>query len=114
MQATPVRSNATLFTRNDEVEAQWRICDLIVEAWGARPGPACPGGQLRSGLAGTEGGGGAACARTIAGAPILMETRVASAVLERSGTAPTRSKRHSTLLVDVHAEDEGLPSRRGC
>ncbi|GAC1486194.1 MAG: glucose-6-phosphate dehydrogenase [Solirubrobacteraceae bacterium] len=28
-----MRGEATLFTRNDEVEAQWRICDPIVSAW---------------------------------------------------------------------------------
>ncbi|MGA2319315.1 MAG: glucose-6-phosphate dehydrogenase [Solirubrobacteraceae bacterium] len=34
-----MRGDATLFTRNDEVEAQWRICDPIVSAWGQTPGP---------------------------------------------------------------------------
>jgi glucose-6-phosphate 1-dehydrogenase len=34
-----MRGDATLFTRNDEVEAQWRICDPIVGAWGHAPGP---------------------------------------------------------------------------
>jgi glucose-6-phosphate 1-dehydrogenase len=34
-----MRGDATLFTRNDEVEAQWRICDPIVRAWEAAPGP---------------------------------------------------------------------------
>jgi glucose-6-phosphate 1-dehydrogenase len=34
-----MRGDATLFTRNDEVEAQWRICDPIVAAWAAAPGP---------------------------------------------------------------------------
>jgi glucose-6-phosphate 1-dehydrogenase len=34
-----MRGDATLFTRNDEVEAQWRICDPIVSAWAAQPGP---------------------------------------------------------------------------
>ncbi|WP_205699285.1 glucose-6-phosphate dehydrogenase [Conexibacter sp. SYSU D00693] len=28
-----MRGDATLFTRNDEVEAQWRICDPIVRRW---------------------------------------------------------------------------------
>jgi glucose-6-phosphate 1-dehydrogenase len=28
-----MRGDATLFTRNDEVEAQWRICDPIVRTW---------------------------------------------------------------------------------
>jgi glucose-6-phosphate 1-dehydrogenase len=30
-----MRGDATLFTRNDEVEAQWRIIDPIISAWGA-------------------------------------------------------------------------------
>lgn len=28
-----MRGDPTLFTRNDEVEAQWTICDPIVDAW---------------------------------------------------------------------------------
>jgi glucose-6-phosphate 1-dehydrogenase len=34
-----MRGDATLFTRNDEVEAQWRICDPIVQTWRSTPGP---------------------------------------------------------------------------
>ncbi len=34
-----MRGDATLFTRNDEVEAQWRICDPIVRTWEQTPGP---------------------------------------------------------------------------
>ncbi len=34
-----MRGDATLFTRNDEVEAQWRICDPIVAGWAQLPGP---------------------------------------------------------------------------
>ncbi len=34
-----MRGDATLFTRNDEVEAQWLICDPIVHAWSESPGP---------------------------------------------------------------------------
>ena len=34
-----MRGDATLFTRDDEVEAQWRICDPIVHTWEERPGP---------------------------------------------------------------------------
>jgi glucose-6-phosphate 1-dehydrogenase len=34
-----MRGDATLFTRDDEVEAQWRICDPILEAWRQTPGP---------------------------------------------------------------------------
>ncbi len=34
-----MRGEATLFTRNDEVEAQWRIIDPIVRTWEDTPGP---------------------------------------------------------------------------
>jgi glucose-6-phosphate 1-dehydrogenase len=34
-----MRGDATLFTRNDEVEAQWRVCDPIVGAWAQESGP---------------------------------------------------------------------------
>jgi glucose-6-phosphate 1-dehydrogenase len=34
-----MRGDATLFTRNDEVEAQWEICDPIVAAWRASQEP---------------------------------------------------------------------------
>ncbi len=34
-----MRGDATLFTRNDEVEAQWNICDPILQAWSQTPGP---------------------------------------------------------------------------
>jgi glucose-6-phosphate 1-dehydrogenase len=34
-----MRGDATLFTRNDEVEAQWRIIDPIVRVWESTPGP---------------------------------------------------------------------------
>jgi glucose-6-phosphate 1-dehydrogenase len=34
-----MRGEATLFTRNDEVEAQWRIIDPIIKAWQAASGP---------------------------------------------------------------------------
>ena len=42
-----MRGDATLFTRNDEVEAQWRIIDPILEAWEKddRPLPTYPAGS---------------------------------------------------------------------
>src|SRR5207302_9154043 len=42
-----MRGDATLFTRNDEVEEQWRICDPIVQAWReeATPLPRYPAGS---------------------------------------------------------------------
>jgi glucose-6-phosphate 1-dehydrogenase len=42
-----MRGDATLFTRDDEVEAQWRICDPILEGWSRddRPLPRYPAGS---------------------------------------------------------------------
>jgi glucose-6-phosphate 1-dehydrogenase len=42
-----MRGDATLFTRNDEVEAQWRICDPILESWAEENGglPQYPAGS---------------------------------------------------------------------
>jgi glucose-6-phosphate 1-dehydrogenase len=42
-----MRGDATLFTRNDEVEAQWRIIDPILEGWEKddRPLPTYPAGS---------------------------------------------------------------------
>jgi glucose-6-phosphate 1-dehydrogenase len=47
-----MRGDATLFTRNDEVEAQWRICDPIVKAWTQKPGP--PVASYEAGSQGPE------------------------------------------------------------
>jgi glucose-6-phosphate 1-dehydrogenase len=50
-----MRGDATLFTRNDEVEAQWRICDPIVKAWAndVRP-PTPPVASYEAGSQGPE------------------------------------------------------------
>jgi len=37
-----MRGDATLFTRRDEVEAEWRIITPIEEAWAHLPVPAFP------------------------------------------------------------------------
>jgi len=44
-----MRGDATLFTRDDEVEAQWRICDPIEKAW------ADASGELATYEAGSQG-----------------------------------------------------------
>ena len=44
-----MRGDATLFTRNDEVEAQWQICDPILRGWAADDTP------LVTYAAGTQG-----------------------------------------------------------
>ncbi len=56
-----MRGDATLFTRNDEVEAQWRICDPIVTPGRTRRGRC----RLRSGLAGAARGRRLCSARAI-------------------------------------------------
>ena len=47
-----MRGDATLFTRNDEVEAQWRICDPIVKAWAPTAAQPIP---VASYVAGSQG-----------------------------------------------------------
>ena len=37
-----MRGDATLFTRRDGVEAQWRLITPIEDAWMQQPPPACP------------------------------------------------------------------------
>jgi glucose-6-phosphate 1-dehydrogenase len=49
-----MRGDATLFTRNDEVEAQWRICDPIVKAWESTD-PQQPGVPVANYEAGSQG-----------------------------------------------------------
>ena len=52
-----MRGDATLFTRNDEVEAQWRICDPIVKSWAPthRQAPGPRAGGLPQYEAGSQG-----------------------------------------------------------
>ena len=61
-----MRGDATLFTRNDEVDAQWSIIDPILEAWHRRDGD----GPLPTYAAGTAGpaGGRRAARRAASGA----------------------------------------------
>jgi glucose-6-phosphate 1-dehydrogenase len=49
-----MRGDPTLFTRNDEVEAQWEICDPIIKSW-APTTPAAPGPLLPQYEAGSQG-----------------------------------------------------------
>jgi glucose-6-phosphate 1-dehydrogenase len=50
-----MRGDATLFTRNDEVEAQWRICDPIVKYWSpANPNTPRPVPSYEAGSQGPE------------------------------------------------------------
>ncbi len=103
-----MRGDPTLFTRNDEVEAQWRIIDPILEAWEqdddparrttrrARTGPRRPTGSSRPATA----GGRSRCPKT---APEVPD---AGAVWSAEDTAPgdiEEALRH--LLQEQHARD---------
>ena len=63
-----MRGDATLFTRDDEVEAQWTIIDPILKAWESMPGPAAavPGGLAGPGRGRRDPQGRAQVARDLA------------------------------------------------
>ena len=103
-----MRGDATLFTRNDEVEAQWRIIDPILDAWEhdetrrwrstrpARPAPRRPTGSSPPDTA----GGRSRCRGT---APEVPD---AGAVWSAENTTPSdieEALRH--LLQQQHARD---------
>jgi glucose-6-phosphate 1-dehydrogenase len=50
-----MRGDPTLFTRDDEVEAQWRICDPVLKVWEADQDPPGRAGQLSQYEAGSQG-----------------------------------------------------------
>ena len=81
-----LRNEATLFTRADEVEAQWRIVQPILDAWQSGPGPSLY----------EAGEPGAARGRRVARRPRTnLEAGVRRAVPERSRWTGQ----------DVHVED---------
>ena len=106
-----MRGDATLFTRNDEVEAQWRICDPIVNAWAQRAGPAA---AIRGRLAGPARGRGSCCARAIAGARSDERPR-SDAVWSEQGTTPDAIEAAlRDLLIERPRRDTTTSCRRGC
>ena len=101
-----MRGDATLFTRNDEVEAQWRIIDPIIEAWygpraarapcrSTRPGRRARTRPSASSSAATSGAGSRAprpWPRTPSGAPGTRpprRSRRRCGACSRSATART-------------------------
>ena len=66
-----MRGEATLFTRDDEVEAQWAICDPILEAWEADDAPAV---RVRGGLGRPRGGRPAAAPRREVADDLMSES----------------------------------------
>ncbi len=95
-----MRGDATLFTRNDEVEAQWRICDPIVKAWARAARPARR--RVRGRLAGTEGGRRSASRRRSLARHLMSRI---DAVWSEQGTTPDKIEAAlRKLLIEVHAE----------
>ena len=100
-----MRGDATLFTRNDEVEAQWRIIDPILEAWAARD--ASRRASTRRARRGP----------TEATRILLDETAMSGARsdarLERARTRrrPRSRRRSARLVVELHAENARLRPR---
>ena len=105
-----MRGDPTLFTRNDEVEAQWRICDPILQAWEAAAGPAA---AVRGGLAGAERGGRRAARRPpLARDLIRCPPSATRSGASRDTTPDAIEAALRGLLAERHAEDGGfLPAR---
>ncbi len=119
-----MRGEATLFTRNDEVEAQWRICDPIVSAWAANAAPLPP---LRGRQPGPGRGATRCCATDTSGG--RSERRARRGARERlsrrrcrPSTTPSGRRENTTpaaveaalreLLIERHNESDGyVPAR---
>ena len=72
-----MRGDATLFTRNDEIEALWGIVDPILAAWHEDTESAIP--RYRSGVG-----------RTTAGAAAARERAAVATVVTHSGGTAAR------------------------
>ena len=98
-----MRGDATLFTRNDEVEAQWRMCDPIVSAWARlEPGP------LPTYAAGSQGPE-EADGLLLGGRPLARDLMAGrhDAVWSAEATTPTRSKRRcASCWSRRHADND--------
>ncbi len=103
-----MRGDATLFTRNDEVEAQWRICDPIVSAWAQTPGP-LP--QYAAGSQGPEEAERAAARGRSLARDLMSAT--SDAVWSEQGTTPDAIEAAlRELLIERHAENGNfVPAR---
>ena len=111
-----MRGDPTLFTRNDEVEAQWRICDPIVSTWAQTPGPS---GPVRGGVAGTGGGrGDPPRGQLLAGDLRMATASIDDAVWSERGTTPDAIESALRELLgerskaNQHAENGGLVPAR--
>jgi Glucose-6-phosphate dehydrogenase, C-terminal domain/Glycosyl hydrolases family 15 len=91
-----MRGDATLFTRDDEVEGQWRVVDPIVRAWQELPGP------LPKYPAGSQGPVGPTPSWS-------RDTRVVSALVELGETRRARALCEKLLCyaseLELYAEE---------
>ena len=103
-----MRGDATLFTRNDEVEAQWRICDPIVAGVG---GDARAAAAVRGGLAGA--GRGAALMLARPGVAHDLMPGVSDSRWAAEGTTPGAIEAAlREMLKERHAENESFSPAR--
>ena len=88
-----MRGDATLFTRDDEVEAQWRIIDPILEAWEKDDGPlpTYPAGLARAPRRPTRSSPPAT-----AGGPSSMRRRSRQRFPTRAPSGPPRTRLPAT------------------
>ena len=107
-----MRGDATLFTRDDEVEAQWRIIDPILQAWAQddSPLPQYPAGSQRA-------GGGERHPRRRAPVADDLSGRAAPSWTvsgpRRTRHRPTSRPRSQELLKQRHDEDTAYRARAG-
>ena len=110
-----MRGDPTLFTRNDEVEEQWRIIDPILEGVGDRRHPAR---RVRGGLPRARGGGQHPQVRTpLAGhldAGTASEVPDAAASGRREDTAPGTSRRRCATCSSNSTRATGRTRPHGC
>ena len=103
-----MRGDATLFTRDDEVEAQWRICNPIVATWADTPGP------LPTYEAGTQG---PEEARHAARARPSLEGDLSENLWSEQDTTPRQASEVEAALasscsIERHAQNEAfVPAR---
>ena len=106
--ADVMRGDATLFTRNDEVEAQWRVCDPIVKTWGASSDPRA---AVSGRLPGSGGGRHAAAGRRQLARDLMAVAE--DAVWSAESTTPDEIEAAlRRLLVEAHVhDDQVVPAR---
>ena len=109
-----MRGDATLFTRNDEIEALWGIIDPILTAWHEDTNSEDPAVRRRH--RGPRGGQCAAGARAAVAATVsdeLTEPASTTTLWSEQDTTPDDDRqRAATDAARAHAENEALVPAR--